>query len=128
MTDQNQWGGHSQGPDGPARPFVSSQEAKGLFGSLFDFSFRHFATPHIVRIVYIVAALLIGIFSLGALSSAISLMANRQAFLGLLLLLATPLIALIQLALARMTMEMYVAVCRSAEELTRIRQDGLPQR
>lgn len=105
---------------GGGAPFSPKAEAKGLFASLFDLSFTHFATPHIVRIVYIVAMVLIGLGALGAISTAFVAMSQGAAAMGLLLLIATPFGALLYLGLARMTMEVYVAICRSADELRRM--------
>ena len=118
-------GGPGSSADGPGDSPKS--DAKGLMGALFDLSFRHFATPHIVRIVYILAMIAIGVGALVSIISAFVMMGNRQAGAGVVLLLVTPVIALLYLALARMTMEMYVAICRAAEELGRIR-DGLSRR
>lgn len=109
-------------PPGPTGPGQSVQDmSKGLLGSLFDFSFRHFATPHIVRIVYVLVTVALGIAGIGMLITALGMMGNRQAGAGFALLILTPILMLIYLALARMTMELYIAVCRTAEEASRIR-------
>lgn len=118
------------GAPGPAQPpgggaFVA--EGKGLMGSLFDFSFRHFATPHIVRIVYILATVMLGVGALFTIISGFAMIGSRQAAAGIVLILLTPLGFLLYLALLRMTMEMYVAVTRAADELSRIR-DALSRR
>jgi Domain of unknown function (DUF4282) len=111
-------------PNASGGPHASATaQGKGLIGALFDLSFRYFATPHIVRIVYILAMVAIGLGALGSVLTAFVMMGNRQAGPGFLLLIATPIVALLYLALARMTMELYVAVTRTAEELSRIRDE-----
>ncbi len=73
-----------------------------------------------MRIVYIVAMVVIGLGALSAIFSAFVMMSQGAAGVGLLLLIATPFGALLYLGLARMTMEVYVAICRSADELRRM--------
>lgn len=100
-------------------------DAKGLVGSLFDFSFRHFATPHIVRIVYIIATVLLGIGLLGFVISSFAVMSQGGSSVlgGLVMLVASPLVFLLYLALLRMSMEMYVALTRMADDMGRIREE-----
>ncbi|WP_162872909.1 DUF4282 domain-containing protein [Austwickia chelonae] len=116
--------GQGPGPN-PMYPGQMPQQhtKKGLLGSLFDLSFQHFATPHIVRIVYILLMSLVLVFTLLALLSSFVLMANKQAGLGIVILLVAPFIGLIQLAMARMTLEVYIAMCRTAEETSRLREE-----
>lgn len=120
-SDPSAWQGQQQpaAPDGNAL----GSEAKGLIGSLFDFSFRHFATPKIVRIAYILSAVLIGLFALGMLVSAFAMINNDEGALGFLTLVATPLVALFYLAMVRMSMEMYVALTRMADDLGQLRRE-----
>lgn len=113
-----------QQPTPPQQPQPQPvQKNPGLFGALFDVSFRHFATPHIARIVYILVMIVIAVGALGGLISAFALMASRQPAVGFFVLVLTPLVALLQLALARMAIELFVAMTHTAEEITRLRED-----
>lgn len=128
-------GGFQAGPIPDAQPPVGSpvwptgapsQGKKGLLGSLFDFSFRHFATPHIVRIVYMVSMVLLTISGLGWIIASFAVMTSGEdgaTLIGLLMLLSTPLVFLVYLAMIRMSMELYVAVTRLADDVGRIREE-----
>ncbi|WP_420176447.1 DUF4282 domain-containing protein [Luteococcus sp. OSA5] len=98
-------------------------ETKGLFGSLFDFSFRHFATPKIVRITYILCTVMMALVALGMVAGAFGMMAQDEAGAGFLMLLLTPIVILFYLALIRMSMEMYVALTRLAEDVGHLREE-----
>ena len=64
-------------PQQPPQPQPAPNNP-GLFGALFDVSFRHFATPHIARIVYILVMIAIAVAAIGGLITAFGLMASRQ--------------------------------------------------
>lgn len=98
----------------------------GFFSALFDFSFRKYATPSIVKIVYILVTV---VMVLGALVWTITGAAgvfDVDPGLGILfLLLGVPfiLIALIlQLALFRVLLEASLALIRSAQSLQNLEQ------
>lgn len=86
----------------------------GGLRSLFDFSFNTFATPKIVRIVYIVITILIALAWVGTL---ISMLANGEWLGFFLVLIFGALVALVYLALARMTLEFYYSVVRMSEDI-----------
>ena len=48
-------------PGGYGGPVPSGQPRKGFFGALFDFSFEHFVTPIIVKVVYVLAMVALGL-------------------------------------------------------------------
>lgn len=108
------------GPDDPQqnRPAagLGGADAAGFFKALFDLQFNHFVTPKIVKVVYLVGMVLIGLSVLGMLPLAF-LMMQEQAFVGLLFLLAIPLLAIIYLAFFRMTLEFYYALVRLSEDV-----------
>ncbi|GAB3810873.1 hypothetical protein GCM10028820_01150 [Tessaracoccus terricola] len=91
-----------------------SSQGKGFFGALFDFSFSNFVTPKIIKLVYMIATVLIG---LGLLIFLISALASGEAMVILLAIIAGPIVALIYLAIMRMTLEMYFAVVRLSEDV-----------
>lgn len=98
----------------------------GFFSALFDFSFRKYATPSIVKIVYILVTV---VMVLGALVWTITGAAgvfDVDPGLGVLfLLLGVPfiLVALVlQLALFRLLLEASLALIRSAQSLQNLEQ------
>ena len=93
----------------------ASGEAKGFFGALFDFSFRTFVTPKIVRFVYVLITLAI---ALGYLILVIAGFVDSAAS-GLLILLLGWIPAILYLAVARMTLEFYYSVVRMSEDINR---------
>jgi hypothetical protein len=103
-------GGYGGPPPGPGR--------KGFFGALFDFTFEHFITPIIVKIVYVLAfaALVLGwlILLIGGFS--------QSAAAGLFVLVLGPIGVILYLAFIRMTLEFYLAIVRMSEDIhTRLR-------
>lgn len=118
-----------QGMGGPASSPGSSGGAPsqkggigGFFGALFDLRFDRFVTPYLVRIVYVLAMVMCLIVLLVYLAGAVALLSGGEAFLGLLALLAAPVIALILLAVIRMSLEFYYAVIRISEDVHRGQQ------
>ncbi|WP_018155974.1 DUF4282 domain-containing protein [Demetria terragena] len=89
-----------------------------FFSKLFDFSFRTYITPSIVKVVYI---LTIAISVLGWLSVSL-LMFNNSPVLGMLtMFIIGPLYALFIIVLVRITLEFYSAVIRIAEDVSIMR-------
>ena len=101
-------------PDQPQRP----NTAAGL-SALFDFNFDTFVTPVIVKIVYMIVTVLVAILTVGIAITGISSMFQGGAgiILGLLLIIASPIIGLVYLAFARMSLELYYAVIRLSEDV-----------
>ncbi len=100
----------------PPQPGASSdlaQQGKGFFGALFDFSFNNFVTPMIVKVVYVLAAIAI---ALGYLLFLVSTF-TQSAGLGVVVLIIGPVIAVLYLALIRMTLEFYLAIVRMSEDI-----------
>lgn len=88
---------------------------------LFDFNFDSFVTPKIVKIVYVLITIGLGILYLIIVIS--SFMSGEVALGFLSLVIIGPLVVLIYLALARMGLESLVATIRTAEntgELVRL--------
>lgn len=98
----------------------------GFFSALFDFSFRKYATPSIVKIVYILVTV---VMVLGALvwtiTGAAGVFDVDPGLSVLFLLLGVPfiLVALVlQLALFRVLLEASLALIRSAQSLQNLEQ------
>jgi len=95
---------------------TSSAETPGFFAALFDYSFNTFITPMIIKFVYVLVT--VGI-AIGYLVIAIA-MFSRSTSIGVLwLLIIGPILAVLYLALARMTLEFYLAVVRVSEDVRR---------
>ncbi len=71
-------------------------------------------TPKIIKVVYIVLTAAIG---LGVLFFIISALVSRQPLIIIGALILGPLMGLIYLALARMSLELYYAVIRLSEDV-----------
>ena len=95
--------------DGPAE----KTDAAGFLRALFDFSFSTFITPKVVRFVYVLATALIAVFWLFWLVAGFA----RSPGLGLFVLIVGPIVALVYLAIIRMTLEFYLAITRMSEDI-----------
>lgn len=98
-------------------------EAKGFLSALFDLSFKHSITVRLIRVVYLLTMLLTGGVSLVLLAYGIWLMTYPNgALLGLIMILAVPLIWVFQVAVVRIFLEFVVNQFRITEELQEIRR------
>ena len=100
---------------GGAAPTGAS--AGGFFGALFDLSFSRFITPMIIKLVYVLMMIVIAIVYL---FYAVVFFQADTASLGVLwLLVIGPIASVLWLAIARMTLEFYLAVVRVSEDVHR---------
>jgi hypothetical protein len=102
------FGGAPYPGGGPAGP-----QQKGFFAALFDFSFEAFATPAVVRILYIIGMVLMGIGYVVYVIIGFSI--NTVA--GLAILIGGAIGLLFFLALFRISLEFYYAVVRMSEDI-----------
>ena len=89
-----------------------------FLSKLFDLSFTSFITPSIVKIVYVIAMLLIalGWFGYSVVGFA------RSPALGLLILVVIgPILSLVYLVIVRISLELYLAVIRLAEDVRELK-------
>jgi uncharacterized membrane protein YcjF (UPF0283 family) len=96
-------------PD-PGQP---TQSSKGFLASLFDFTFSSFVTPKIVKFVYVLASIGLGLLYLALVIGSFS----QSAGLGVLSLVVGAVIFIVYLAFIRMTLEFYYAIVRMSEDL-----------
>ncbi len=91
-----------------------------FFAGLFDYSFSKFITTRVLGVLYglITVLLAIGyiIVVIGAFASSV--------WLGLVVLILGPLVALVYLIFARITLEFYAAAIRTASNTTRLVEQG----
>jgi len=104
------------GPGGRTGVSTSSAETPGFFAALFDYSFNTFITPMIIKFVYVLVT--VGI-TIGYLVIAIATFSRSTSIGVLWLLIIGPILAVLYLALARMTLEFYLAVVRVSEDVRR---------
>lgn len=114
--------------NGPQGGDPNSVEAKGFFAGLFDLSFQSFVTIKFAKFIYLIVMIAIGLWALfGWIISAIVMM-TQEPIAGVLWLLLGWIPVLLGLIFARITLEFYVAMARTAQntgaarvELERIR-------
>lgn len=95
---------------------------KNFFASLFDFSFRHFVTPQVIQIYYVVGLVVLGIGVLFGLISAITIIASDFALLGLLQLILVPIFGFVYLLLLRMGLELVANFFRIGDDVKAMRE------
>jgi hypothetical protein len=102
-----------QYPAGPGGP--GPAPASSFLGALFDFGFNTFATPVVIKVLYVLG--LIGI----ALGYVIAVIAgfSQDVLTGLAFLVGGGLVALFYLILFRVFLEFYYAVVRMSEDIHR---------
>jgi hypothetical protein len=119
-----QSGGPPPGYGMPAYPSAGGQPpnvgASGFFAALFDFSFSSFATPKIVKLVYVLATIALALTYLIAVIIAFT----ANGGFGIVVLLAGAIGALVYLAFIRMTLEFYFAIVRMSQDIN----ERLPRR
>lgn len=110
-ANQPPWGGPPSYPSPESQP--PGGKPKGVFASLFDFSFTSFVTPRIVKFVYVLATVALGLGYVAFVIVAFS----QSAAQGLLMLVLGAVAVLIYLAFIRMTLEFYYALVRMSEDI-----------
>jgi len=91
-------------------------EARALFALLFDFSFKRFLTPRLVRVLYSLSLL-------AAVLSALAWMASgftEGVMRGLFTLITGPVAFLLYVLTARVLMEVVLAIFRIAEHIEKL--------
>ncbi|MBB6171042.1 hypothetical protein HNR23_001102 [Nocardiopsis mwathae] len=118
------------GPYGPGTPppppggaVPQAPVPKGFFGSLFDLSFRDFVTSKIIKLLYILWLVMIGLFTLSGIITAFTIMAIEPVS-GFLTLVGAVLGGAIAVLITRVGLELLIVVFRISEDLSAIRQRG----
>jgi len=89
---------------------------KGFFTALIDISFTSFITTKLVKLIYIVSLILIG---LGAIAMLISFFTCGIGS-GILGLIVTPIVVLLEVMAVRVWLEIIMVVFRIAEDVNQI--------
>ena len=90
---------------------------KGFFGSLFDFSFTSFVTTKIVKFLYVLTVVLLG---LGALVFVIASFSSSAAAGLFMLFIGAPLAFLLYVIYTRVLLELFIAIFRIMETNTEL--------
>jgi hypothetical protein len=116
------WGGYQQPgqPGGYGLPpgqhgGPQGQAKGGAFSALFDFDFNTFATPAVVKILYVVGMVLLGLLYIGLLISGFA----QGVGVGLVTLVVGAIGLLFYLIFFRVTLEFFYAVVRMSEDIHR---------
>ena len=134
--DQNQFGqqepwGQQNQPQGapdfaayPNQQMANSTGADkdGFFAALFDFSFNRYVTPSVVKVLYILLMIVVGLFVLLAIIGFLVGMA-QDASVIILALIGIPLVllgAVAWLAFYRVGLEVAVSIIRTAQSVQSI--------
>jgi hypothetical protein len=111
-------GGYGGGPGGPGPAGLGGaqiqMEGKNFFSALFDYSFNSFATPGLIRILYIIGTVIIGLAWLGY---TIISFTTFGALPGLVVFIFGAVVALFYLAFMRVSLEFFYAVVRMSEDI-----------
>jgi ACR3 family arsenite efflux pump ArsB len=92
-------------------------EDKGFLGDLFDFGFEDFITVRIIKVIYILGMILIGIGALIALVGGLSRGGGTSIIFTV---LVVPLGALLMIIFFRVYLELVVVIFRIGENSTEI--------
>jgi hypothetical protein len=106
-----------QGSPAPA----TGTSAKGFVASLFDTSFTSFVTPTIIKVVYVLVMVLAGLGALGIAFSGFSI----NVGVGIItLIIFAPLAFFVELALWRISLEIFMVIFRMSDDVRAIRNGG----
>jgi hypothetical protein len=94
-------------------------EKKGFWAGLFDLSFTEFITIRVIKVIFILAIIASVIVGLVVFGKGIAMLKFRVA-LGLLMIVVSPLVALLYVLLARVWLEIIVVLFRIAENTGRL--------
>jgi Domain of unknown function (DUF4282) len=112
------WPGGHAGPAGLQQGGVGPQgEAQGFTSALFDFGFNSFATPVVIKVLYILSLVGVGLVYVIAVISGFI----QDPVTGLIALVVGGVLALISLIYTRVILELLYAVVRIAEDVRVLR-------
>jgi hypothetical protein len=101
-------------------------EPKGFLASLFDTSFANLVTPRVIKVIYIISMVVIGLVALFWIAAAFT----QSAAYGLLVLvIAAPLVSLLYLIYTRVLLEVILVLFRimdSNVELVALQRASTP--
>jgi len=96
------------------------ESSTGFLASLFDFSFAHFITAKLIRVLYALFLILTG---LGVLAMLVSGFGQGFGY-GIVMLILAPLVFLLAAMYFRVVLEVLIVVFRIAENVEKIAERG----
>jgi uncharacterized membrane protein len=93
------------------------QDRKGFFGSLFDLSFTSLVTTRIIKVLYVLAIIVIGLYALAFIAGGFS---NSASAGVVVLLIVAPLFTLVSLIYTRVLLEVIIALFRIMENTSEL--------
>ena len=112
---------------GPATPQVGAPKPKddNPFAALLDFEFRRYATPGLIKIIYIVLLVAIGLSMLFGLVSGLSMLSSQWTVgMGVLTMLASGVGAVVSVLLVRIGLEYAIATIRMSSDIAKMREES----
>jgi hypothetical protein len=88
-----------------------------MMGSLFDCSFKHFITPKIIRIVYVLAIIAFAIIAIGMIVKGFEVSEARGV---LTLIIGAPLYFIITVILTRIWLELIMIIFRIGDDVAKL--------
>lgn len=95
-------------------------QAKGFFAALFDYSFTSFVTPRIIKVLYVLATVLISLWTLLLVLAAFNFSSGAGAVM---LLIGGPLFFVLSMIYARVFLELVIVFFRINGNVKEIRDD-----
>jgi uncharacterized membrane protein len=97
------------------------EQSKGFFGSLFDLSFTSLITLKLVKVLYILVIVAVGLGAIGLVVTGFQSGTAQGVFV---LLVVAPLVFLLSVIWSRVLLEIIVVIFRISEHLAEIAQQG----
>ena len=92
---------------------MNTIQEKTTFSALWDFTFTHFVTLNVVKVLYLVAVALVTVAAIGIVIVGFS----NGILAGVLTLIAAPLFFIIAVLIARVFLELFVVLFRIADSV-----------
>ncbi len=107
---------------GAGAPLPAQSGARGFVSSLFDFGFNSFVTPKVVKVVYVLITIVLGLVALVGVVFSFRI---NPVFGIIDLFILAPLGFFIYLALWRIALEIFMVIFRISDDLRIIRDRGI---
>jgi Domain of unknown function (DUF4282) len=114
--DHGQWQLPGMPAAHPAQPKVDGE--RGFFGSLFDFSFKSFVTPKIIKVLYVLFTIWTALVSVVLLI--VGFRTGGMAGGLFMLIIVVPIYVLLTLGIYRVVLEAFMVIFRIYEETQKI--------
>jgi hypothetical protein len=114
--DHSQWQLPGMPGAHPAQPKADGE--RGFFGSLFDFSFKSFVTPKIIKVLYVLFTIWTALVSLVLLI--VGFRTGGMAGGLFMLIIVVPVYVLLTLGIYRVVLEAFMVIFRIYEETRKI--------